>query len=62
VFFRLAFLQQRIADRPREWNINGPVLVYVPYFRFTEPKFLAAEAMWVSSDIRPATNFLLQPV
>jgi hypothetical protein len=48
VLFGLAFLQQRVADRSRKWDIDGSVFVRVSDLCFPESKFSAPEPMRVN--------------
>jgi len=62
VLFGLTFLQQRVANCPRKWDINGSVLVHMSDLRFPKSKFFASEPVRVNRDVRPSGNFVFQSI
>jgi hypothetical protein len=62
VLFGLTFLQQRVANWSRKWDINGSVFVHVSDLCSPESKFTAAEPMRVDRDVRPGRNFARQSI
>ena len=61
VLFGLTFLQQRVANCSRKWDIHGSVFVQVSDLRFPKSKFFTSKPMRVNCDVRPGGNFVLQP-
>ena len=53
VLFGLTFLQQRVANCSRKWDVNGSVFVHMSDLCFPESEFFATEPMRVNRNIGP---------
>ena len=60
VHFSLTFLQQRVANCSRKWDVHGSVFVYVSDLCSPKSKFFTSKPMRVNCDVRPGGNFVLQ--
>jgi hypothetical protein len=45
MLFSKPFLQERIANRTREWNVNDPIVMHMADFRVCEAELTTSKTM-----------------
>lgn len=60
VLFGKTVCQEGVANRARKGYVNDSTSVHISEFCASQKKFLPSEAVWLSGDLRPCRNFVLE--
>jgi hypothetical protein len=60
MFLRKPFGKQRVANRPRERNVDDPAFVHVADFRIRQAELAPSKAMRVNRNLCPRSHSILE--